>query len=102
MGSFADFNNFQSKSFTYDLICLAIQAGVFLFIALYIENLRFRLKDRQAVEGIEPIEDVQQRGSFYDADHINTNDEIFIEHLYKKYSNGFTAIRDNSFSVKKG
>lgn len=22
--------------------------------------------------------------------------------MYKKYSNGFTAIRDNSFSVKKG
>lgn len=74
MGSFADFNNFQSKSLAYDLICLTIQAAVFLLMALYIENLRFRLKDRQSVEGIEPIEDAQQRGSFYDVDHMNTND----------------------------
>ena len=31
-----------------------------------------------------------------------SENDIRIENLYKKYSNGYQAIRNNSFSVKKG
>lgn len=33
---------------------------------------------------------------------VDPNSQIYIKHLYKKYSNGYFGIKNNSFHVKKG
>ena len=67
---------------------------VFASATIFIESLRFNLKDKQEV-GEEINEDREEVNHRYSSAQY----PIVINHLYKKYPNGYVAIRDNSFAV---
>ena len=116
-------NAFSTKEFLGDIdtsqidifiaelpICfigLGFQAIIFPILTLYMENIRFDLKDKQNIEADErrnsmheePLGRPNEDNMALNRNSMIDNHPIAISNLYKKYPNGYVAIKDNSFQV---
>lgn len=80
------------------------QAIVYMVLVILLENHRYNLKDKQSINQ----EQIQQN-AITDQDLIaeegkirNGEYQVQVSQLYKKYPNGFLAIKNNSFGVSQG
>lgn len=95
---------YTNDSIWYPLVIFALQAIVFFSITIFLDNLKFNLKDRQDMLASEQL--LQQSDDLKkEKAKIQSGREIkpvLVDSLFKKYPNGYIAIKDNSFVVEKG
>lgn len=75
-----------------------------MILVIILDNLKFSLVDRGTIdwqeENFKKSDDLIKQ-----KEKIKNNIEdqpIIVDNLYKKYPNGFVAVRDNSFMIEKG
>lgn len=83
---------------------MALQGTTFFILVFFIDNLKFNLNDRQEIENDERRISQSQDLIKEKAKIANSKETqpIVVDSLYKKYPNGFVAIKDNTFVVEKG
>lgn len=95
---------YTNDSIWYPLVIFALQAVVFFSLTIFLDNLKFNLKDRQDMLASERL--LQQSDDLKkEKAKIESSREIkpiVIDSLFKKYANGYVAVKDNSFVVEKG
>jgi hypothetical protein len=95
---------YTNDSIWYPLVIFTLQAIVFFSITIFLDNLKFNLKDRQDMLASEQL--LQQSDDLKkEKAKIQSGREIkpiLVDSLFKKYPNGYIAIKDNSFVVEKG
>lgn len=98
-----DVKLFTQEGIWYPLIIMALQGIIFFVLVFVIDNLKFNLNDRQEVENEERRLSQSQDLIKEKAKIAKGNKEpIIVDSLYKKYPNGFVAVKDNTFVVERG
>jgi hypothetical protein len=97
-------NVYLTEYIWYPLLIMLIQGILYMVLVLVLDNLKFSLKDRGTIEWEE--ENFKKTDDLIkEKEKIKNNIEvqpIIVDNLYKKYPNGFVAVRDNSFMIEKG
>ena len=80
---------------------MAIQGILFFTLVFIIDNLKFNLDDRQELDynerRVSQTQDlIKEKAKIAQG---GARQPIIVDSLYKKYPNGFIAIKDNSFVV---
>lgn len=83
---------------------MAVQGVFYLTMVMILDNLKFNLNDRQELDDGEmdfnkSADLVKEKAKIKDSHETKP---ILVDNLYKKYPNGYIAIRDNSFIIEKG
>lgn len=92
---------YTTSEIWYPLLIMAVQGVFYLTMVMILDNLKFNLNDRQELDDGEmnfnkSADLVKEKAKIKDCHETKP---ILVDNLYKKYPNGYVAIRDNSFII---